>query len=295
MHSTTKYFGGHSDVLGGALVFARRDRVLRRRRASPPHHRRGAVAVQRLADAARMPLAAGADGAALRECAQARRFLPRIRRSNGSTTRVWTRHSRPCDRRAADVRLWRDAEHRGARRPRTTLAVGRQTAAVHQCDLAGRLRVAGRASRVGRRAESGVAAEPVADLGRLEHVDDLIADFAQALAAGRVPARSAVQARLEACRRARRCPTNDQSPGCRCSPSTPTAPAAAAHPFLQQLDRDQVRRSHECHVAVARRTVDRDAHRLQVRARRVDVLDPEREVAEIARARRSPRPSPSSM
>jgi cystathionine gamma-synthase len=34
MHSTTKYFGGHSDVLGGALVFARRDdlhaRVARR-------------------------------------------------------------------------------------------------------------------------------------------------------------------------------------------------------------------------------------------------------------------------
>jgi cystathionine gamma-synthase len=27
MHSTTKYFGGHSDVLGGALVFARRDAV----------------------------------------------------------------------------------------------------------------------------------------------------------------------------------------------------------------------------------------------------------------------------
>lgn len=25
MHSTTKYFGGHSDVLGGALIFARRD------------------------------------------------------------------------------------------------------------------------------------------------------------------------------------------------------------------------------------------------------------------------------
>src|SRR5690606_36806580 len=35
MHSTTKYFGGHSDVLGGALVFAQRDdlydRVLHRR------------------------------------------------------------------------------------------------------------------------------------------------------------------------------------------------------------------------------------------------------------------------
>ena len=30
MHSTTKYFGGHSDVLGGALVFARRDELYER-------------------------------------------------------------------------------------------------------------------------------------------------------------------------------------------------------------------------------------------------------------------------
>jgi cystathionine gamma-synthase len=30
MHSTTKYFGGHSDVLGGALVFARNDDFTRR-------------------------------------------------------------------------------------------------------------------------------------------------------------------------------------------------------------------------------------------------------------------------
>jgi len=28
MHSTTKYFGGHSDALGGALIFARRDELL---------------------------------------------------------------------------------------------------------------------------------------------------------------------------------------------------------------------------------------------------------------------------
>ena len=41
MHSTTKYFGGHSDVLGGALVFARDDDCLQTRRASPAHHRRG--------------------------------------------------------------------------------------------------------------------------------------------------------------------------------------------------------------------------------------------------------------
>ncbi|MEO7478210.1 MAG: aminotransferase class I/II-fold pyridoxal phosphate-dependent enzyme [Lysobacteraceae bacterium] len=30
MHSTTKYFGGHSDVLGGALVFAKRDELFER-------------------------------------------------------------------------------------------------------------------------------------------------------------------------------------------------------------------------------------------------------------------------
>jgi cystathionine gamma-synthase len=30
MHSTTKYFGGHSDVMGGALVFARRDELYER-------------------------------------------------------------------------------------------------------------------------------------------------------------------------------------------------------------------------------------------------------------------------
>lgn len=30
MHSTTKYFGGHSDVMGGALIFARRDALFER-------------------------------------------------------------------------------------------------------------------------------------------------------------------------------------------------------------------------------------------------------------------------
>src|SRR5690606_20352444 len=30
MHSTTKYFGGHSDVLGGALVFAKHDALARK-------------------------------------------------------------------------------------------------------------------------------------------------------------------------------------------------------------------------------------------------------------------------
>ncbi|HST28629.1 MAG TPA: aminotransferase class I/II-fold pyridoxal phosphate-dependent enzyme [Rudaea sp.] len=41
MHSTTKYFGGHSDVLGGALVFARRDAV--HDRAAHYRHITGAI------------------------------------------------------------------------------------------------------------------------------------------------------------------------------------------------------------------------------------------------------------
>jgi cystathionine gamma-synthase len=41
MHSTTKYFGGHSDALGGALVFARRDEI--HERIAHARHVRGAV------------------------------------------------------------------------------------------------------------------------------------------------------------------------------------------------------------------------------------------------------------
>ena len=41
MHSTTKYFGGHSDVLGGALVFARNDDLARK--AAHRLHVTGAV------------------------------------------------------------------------------------------------------------------------------------------------------------------------------------------------------------------------------------------------------------
>jgi cystathionine gamma-synthase len=42
LHSTTKYFGGHSDVQGGALVFARRDKLWER--VSHLRHVLGAVA-----------------------------------------------------------------------------------------------------------------------------------------------------------------------------------------------------------------------------------------------------------
>src|SRR3954447_2593141 len=42
LHSTTKYFGGHSDVQGGALLFARRDDLYNR--AEHARHTLGAVA-----------------------------------------------------------------------------------------------------------------------------------------------------------------------------------------------------------------------------------------------------------
>ena len=65
MHSTTKYFGGHSDAPGWRPRVRAPRRIVRRCCASPPHHRRRAFAVQRLADAARTALAAGAHGLAL--------------------------------------------------------------------------------------------------------------------------------------------------------------------------------------------------------------------------------------
>ena len=49
LHSTTKYLGGHSDVQGGALVFATARRALREGRARAPHPRRRRLAVQLLA------------------------------------------------------------------------------------------------------------------------------------------------------------------------------------------------------------------------------------------------------
>ena len=53
--------------------------------------------------------------------------------------------------------------------------------------------------------------------------------------------------------------------------------------LLEQFDRNAVGRFHEGHVAVAGRPVNGVAKRLQVRALRVDVIDAERQVAEVAR------------
>src|SRR5262245_37435572 len=53
--------------------------------------------------------------------------------------------------------------------------------------------------------------------------------------------------------------------------------------LLQQLDRDVVRRADEGHAAVARRPIDGHAGLLQLRADRVNVVNLECEVSEVAR------------
>ena len=85
VHSTTKYLGGHSDVVGGAVVgaegAARADHVL------PERGRRRAGAVRRLPDAARPQDAGRAHGPALRQRRRAgRRGWRSSRRSRRSTT-----------------------------------------------------------------------------------------------------------------------------------------------------------------------------------------------------------------
>ena len=128
MHSTTKYFGGHSDVLGGALVFARDDDCHASGRAPAARHRRGAGAVQRLADPARLPLAAARMAMHCRNARAVAEFLaahPAIERGELSRPGL---ASRPRGRGAADARFRRHAQHRAARRPRRGAGDGRQAA-----------------------------------------------------------------------------------------------------------------------------------------------------------------------
>ena len=87
VHSTTKYIGGHSDVVGGALVGGRRRAG---RAVAFQQNATGAVRpVRRLADAARHQDARGPDGPAQR---QRRSGSPtccrRTRGSRGATTRA---------------------------------------------------------------------------------------------------------------------------------------------------------------------------------------------------------------
>jgi len=181
MHSTTKYFGGHSDVLGGALVFARRDGLF------------GQVAHRRhITGAVLSPFSAWLTLRGCRSlparmalhCANARRladFLathPAIERVNYPGLAAHAGHS-VAARQMSDYGAMLSIEVRG----------GREAALA----AAGRLRLFTNATSLGgceslvehRASVEGPSPVSPQNLLRisvgLEHVDDLVADFAQAL------------------------------------------------------------------------------------------------------------------
>jgi cystathionine gamma-synthase len=181
MHSTTKYFGGHSDVLGGALVFAQRDDLYTR--VAHRRHITGAV----LAPFSAWLTLRGCRSLPARmalHCANARRladFLaahPAVDRVNFPGLATHPGHAIAV-RQMTDYGAMLSIEVRG----------GREAA----LRVAGKLRLFTNATSLGgceslveHRAsvEGGHPISPQ-DLLRisvgLEHVDDLIADWAQAL------------------------------------------------------------------------------------------------------------------
>ncbi len=181
MHSTTKYFGGHSDVLGGALVFAQRDELYTR--VAHRRHITGAV----LAPFSAWLTLRGCRSLPARmalHCANARRladFLaahPAVDRVNYPGMATHAGHAIAALQ-MADYGAMLSIEVRG----------GREAA----LRVAGKLRLFTNATSLGgceslveHRAsvEGGYPISPQ-DLLRisvgLEHVDDLIADFRQAL------------------------------------------------------------------------------------------------------------------
>src|SRR5262249_39173107 len=72
LHSTTKYLGGHSDVQGGALVFAHKEDSYTQIHQNPHAARQRRCAVCFMAGAARPAHASGAHADALGECAKSR-------------------------------------------------------------------------------------------------------------------------------------------------------------------------------------------------------------------------------
>ena len=182
MHSTTKYFGGHSDVLGGALVFARRDDVFDR--VAHRRHITGAV----LSPFSAWLTLRGCRSLPARmalHCANARRLVeflsthPAIEQVNYPGLPAHPGHAIAA-RQMSDYGAMLSILVRGGRE--RTLAV------------AGKLRLFTNATSLGgcesliehRASVEGPNPVSPQNLLRvsvgLEHVDDLIADFAQALA-----------------------------------------------------------------------------------------------------------------
>jgi len=177
MHSTTKYFGGHSDVLGGALVFTRRDALFEA--VAHRRHITGGVPSPfnvwlTLRGLRSLPARMAWHCGNARVVAQFLSAHPRVRR-RAVPERAPTRGSRAVARLAVasesrrrgtpDARFWRHAQRAHSRRSRRGTRHGRQGEIVYECHFAWRLRIADRTPRVGRRRTSGLAGKPVAAIG----------------------------------------------------------------------------------------------------------------------------------
>jgi cystathionine gamma-synthase len=181
MHSTTKYLGGHSDVLGGALVFARADEVHAPRSRTTPRHRRGRHRLRRLADPARLPLAACAHGGALRQRARARRVPRRPRGIEAVHYPAWPRTRATRSRRGRCATSAACSAFACAA-ARCRAGGGRRLRLITNATSLGGLRIADRASRLGGRPVPFSPDNLLRFSVGLENVDDLIDDLRQALA-----------------------------------------------------------------------------------------------------------------
>ena len=171
LHSTTKYVGGHSDVVGGALVTSD-DELAEELRVHPERHRLGARPVRRLADPARGEDPGRADGAAQRQRRAHRRAArPATRASSGCSTRACPTH--PGHEVAAKQmrRFGGMVSFTAAGGREAALRICAATRGLHPGRVAGRGRVADRApggddAPVGGRVGAGGAGQPGPALGR---------------------------------------------------------------------------------------------------------------------------------
>ncbi|HVI25214.1 MAG TPA: aminotransferase class I/II-fold pyridoxal phosphate-dependent enzyme [Xanthomonadaceae bacterium] len=181
MHSTTKYFGGHSDVLGGALVFARRDALFDQ--VAHRRHVTGAVlspfnAWLTLRGCRSLPARMALHCANARGLAEALAQHPAVERVNYPGLPTHAAHD-VAARQMRDFGGMLSVDLRGGRE--ATLAV------------AGRLRLFTNATSLGgceslvEHRASVEGANPVSPQNLLrisvglEHIDDLVADWMQAL------------------------------------------------------------------------------------------------------------------
>ena len=139
LHSTTKYCGGHSDVVGGAVVVVRDLELAEKDHLPPERHGRGRRAVRRVPDPPRAQDARGPDGPALRQRREGRGVPDRPPDGRAGHLPRARGAPRPRGGRQADEALRRDGllpgrrrrgrrRSRSARRPRSSRSASRSAA-----------------------------------------------------------------------------------------------------------------------------------------------------------------------